>query len=296
MPHVEETYLNEDLNKPENRINVAVFGLMQQDWFRRWLLNQLKLPSDAVIYPPKNAKEGRRPDLTAEAPNGSTLAWIEVEVGTNPSQADDYREIFSSDPVKTIWGERGGGGDLSLEEIAEYLSGWLDEPLTLAPQTRINTQHLHDQIRQALAGYSPASPRAGLSDEVWEREPLVKLRELLGEKLVRTTRRFPIGKLGVDTVKPQGFSLKVNKRDGKTGTLSVMSQSGGRPEVMFPSQARLKRYLPDHGEAIYCYERVLTEIGLPISKYKERQRHSLPLDIVMQGLDEIVPCLKALAD
>ncbi len=157
-------------------------------------------------------------------------------------------------------------------------------------------RYLHDQIQQALAGYSPASPRADISDEVLNKEPLVKIRELLGDKLVPTKGSFPIGKLGVDTVGPQGFSLKVNRRDGRRGTVSVMSQSAGRPQIYFPALGKLKKYLPDHSEAVNCYERVLKELGLPISKYSERQRPSLPLDIVMQGLNEIVPCLKALAD
>lgn len=293
MSLADGTFLNEDLSKPENRINVALFGLMQQEWFREWLLKELNLSPDAVLFPPKNVDGGRRPDFKVEATDGSTLAWIEVEVGTNASQANDYRAIFSRDPVKTIWGS---DGDLSLEKIAAYLYSQLEDSADLSPQARINVQYLHDQIQQALAGYSPSSPRADLSDEVWSTYPLLKLRELLGDKLVRTTGSFPIGKLGVDTVKPQGFSLKVNRRDGRRGTLSVTSQSAGRPQIYFPALGKLKKYLPDHSEAVNCYERVLKELGLPISKYSERQRPSLPLDTVMRGLNEIVPCLKALAD
>ena len=33
MPPVNDLFLSEDLSKPENPINVVLFGLMTQDWF-----------------------------------------------------------------------------------------------------------------------------------------------------------------------------------------------------------------------------------------------------------------------
>ena len=101
MDNTHDVFLNEDLSKPENRVNLGLFSLMQQDWFREWFLQKLCLPTDAILYPPINVR-GRRPDLKVEN-GGSTLAWIEVELGTNAGQAQDYREQFA-EPVKTIWG------------------------------------------------------------------------------------------------------------------------------------------------------------------------------------------------
>ncbi len=69
--------MNEDLSNPENRVNVALFGLMTQDWLRTWFLEQLALPTDAVIYPPVNER-GVRPDFTVVGVDGSKLAWIET--------------------------------------------------------------------------------------------------------------------------------------------------------------------------------------------------------------------------
>ena len=292
MPPVNDLFLSEDLNKPENRINVALFGLMQQDWFRKWFLSELRLPTDAVVYPPTNTK-GARPDLKAKRPDGATLAWIEVEVGTNAAQAEDYRKRYRSELVKTIWGKQNSGGDLSLEEIANYLDGQTNLP----PQTKITVQYLSDQIRQALGEHSQSSQRANVSDEIWEHHPLVVgLRKRLGNKLERTTRRVRIGYLKADTVKEEGFSLRVHSDEAANKELSVMSITSGRQEIGFPSLPKLVDYLPDHLHEIAAYTRVLDGMGLDISKYSEKQRPSCPLKAVLGKLDELVPCLEALAD
>ena len=95
-------FVNEDISKPENRVNLGLFSLMQQDWFREWLLKRLSLPTDAVVYPPKNVGS-RRPDLKVTR-DGADLAMIEVELGANFGQAEDYRGKFRS--LKTIWGKK----------------------------------------------------------------------------------------------------------------------------------------------------------------------------------------------
>ena len=57
MDNIDDLFVNEDVSKPENRVNLALFSVMQQDWFREWFLKSLDLPSDAVVYPPKNVGE-----------------------------------------------------------------------------------------------------------------------------------------------------------------------------------------------------------------------------------------------
>ena len=99
-----DMFVNEDTSKPENRVNLALFSLVQQDWFREWILKKLCLPADAVVYPPTNVGS-RRPDFKVTR-DGSELAMIEVELGANLGQAEDYREKFHNQGVKTIWGKR----------------------------------------------------------------------------------------------------------------------------------------------------------------------------------------------
>ena len=73
-------FTNEDLSRPENRINVAMFGVMAQDWFRVWLLSELNLPASSVVFPPTNVGT-ERPDFTVEDPGtGDRLGWIDPPV------------------------------------------------------------------------------------------------------------------------------------------------------------------------------------------------------------------------
>jgi hypothetical protein len=67
------------LPSPKNRVNLALFSLMLVPSFRRWVLEQLKLDREACIYPPQNRPVGW-PDFVVVGPNGSVLAWIEVEL------------------------------------------------------------------------------------------------------------------------------------------------------------------------------------------------------------------------
>ena len=60
-----DVFVNEDVSKPENRVNLALFSLMQQTWFREWFLMKLELARDAVVYPAKT-QEGTTKGPTSE--------------------------------------------------------------------------------------------------------------------------------------------------------------------------------------------------------------------------------------
>ena len=141
----ERIFVNEDLSRPENRINIAMFGLMAQGWFRTWLLSQLGIAANAIVYPRTNS-EAMRPDFTIEDPDTrETLGWIEVEIGCDLGQSSRYRGRFV-EPVKTIWGR---AGDVSLECVASRLNGEL-EAGTLEPQERMSVLLLRKLIGNAL--------------------------------------------------------------------------------------------------------------------------------------------------
>lgn len=287
-----DLFLNEDLSRPENRINIAMFGLMTLDWFRTWFLQRLGLSADAVIYPPTN-ENGVRPDFKVDAFDGSTIARIEVELGTNPAQVANYRERFA-EPIRTVFGRRRHKGDLSLEEIAERLE---EEMGRLEPQALVNVRHLHNQIIQELRGFSSSSSvRAEVSDEMQENPLVAGLRERLGNKLQFTTGSVPIGYLKADTNSNQGFSLRVNSRQSSSGTLSLLNITGGRPTVFFPARTKLDHYLPNHAKEVTAYADVLSELGLDIGAYAEKERPKLPLETVVGALDRISACVAALAD
>lgn len=92
----------------------------------------------------------------------ATQAWIEVELGTNPAQVDQYRARLI-EPIRTVWGRVEHGGDLSFEQIADRL-----EQLTpdVGSQVRFNCDHLARQIRQELDGFRGSAPRTDVSAEM----------------------------------------------------------------------------------------------------------------------------------
>ena len=293
MENINDIFVNEDVSKPENRVNLALFSLMQQDWFREWFLERLDLPANAVVYPPMN-DGSRRPDFKV-ARNGSELAVIEVELGTDLAQAEDYRQHFGN--VKTVWGRREDGEDLSLEEIAVFLAEALKEPGRLPPQTRCNVEHLSELIRQGLAGHSSSAARGNVSEEMWQHSLVVALRCRLGARLEATTKRVAMGQLKADTVRKKGFSLKVNRRD-MSGEVALISIKGGG-YLIFPSRQKLSHCLPNHRAEVDAYMSLVSSMGCDVDVDGENARPQLPLeanlDALLGRVNELARCIEALA-
>ena len=297
MLRVPDLFLHEDLGKSENRVNAALFALMQQNWFRQWFLKKLGLPIDAIVYPPTN-RNGRRPDLKAISPTGETLAWIEVELNKDVEQIRDFQCRFRPDPVKALWGRRSHSGDLSLEEIVERLERETD----IHPQIAVNTQQLVELIREGLQDHSSSPGRSALSPEM-RAHPLVReLVKLLNDKILFElggNEPPPPGYLKADTTSTpnnRGFSLRVYSPKSSDKTLSIMSISTGRPRVDFPSLPKLESYLPQCPNEVAAYKAVLCSMNLNIGRFEARQRPSLPLDVVIEELERLKPCVQMLAD
>ena len=298
MRRIEDLFLHEYLGRSENRVNVALFSLMQQRWFREWFLEKLALPSDAVVYPPTN-RNGLRPDLKVIDPDGRTLAWIEVELASNIHQLEDYRNTYP-EQVKALWGKRSHLGDLSLEELVERI----EEEANLDPQITANAQQLVDLIREALADYTSAPGRSALSPEMRDHPLVVGLADLLGSRILYDlgeNKRPPPGYLKAnttDTPKNRGFSLRVYspKSTLSDKTLSIMSISGGRPKVYFPSLQKLQLYLPNCPREVEAYNSTLCAMNLNIAKFELNERPWLELESVCDQLQHLAPCVLALAN
>ena len=52
VPPPPNLFVNEDVSKPENRVNLALFSLMLVRDIREWLLSRLSLPAESIVYPP----------------------------------------------------------------------------------------------------------------------------------------------------------------------------------------------------------------------------------------------------
>ena len=262
MTHVDQMHLRENLGQEENRINVGLFGMLAQIWFREWLLGELSLRTDAVIYPPSTEK-GFRPDLkVADPENDSSVAWIEVELGSDARQADEYKEKLD-EPVKTIWGREADGADLSLERIAEFLERAQSND-NLCSQVRIYVTHLHGLISQGLNNFRPASKRAIISEEVKTHWFLSRLIAQLGDRLRFDLGKIRPGELKVDTVGPAGFSLRVFSTVSANGEVSIAHRRAGRPRLRLSSRRHLEEKLPEHKTEIEAYAIMLRGIGCDI--------------------------------
>ena len=287
-------FVNEDLSKPENRVNVALFGLMTQDWFRMWFLEKLSLPSDSVVYPPPNSR-GSRPDLAVSTPDVSRiLALIEVELGTNAGQIEDYRHRYC-EPVKSVWGRRRDCGDLSLEEIEEFLGECID---SLQPQVQMNVKHLRKLIRLGLDGHSSSGERTEISAEMRNHPLVAGLIDRLGDSLKFTAGRIGPGELKADTIGESGFSLRTYSPQAKERSVSLLNISGGRQEVAFPTKGWLDKYLPlQHRAAVERYATLLKGKGLDIDDGKVHSRAgTLHVDAVLAMIDELAGCVLAFAN
>lgn len=296
MVDADKLHLREDLTKNENRINVSMFGLMTQCWFRKWVLDELHLPCDSIIYPTRS-EEGFRPDFEVANPvNESVIAWIEVELRYDIGQVKKYRDKLHG-PVKTIWGREVDKGDLSLERIAEFLDKRRMDG-DLSPQAQVNVTHLHSLIAQGLNGYRSASKRAQVSENVKTHWFLRELSARLGTRLRFDLGKVRPGEFKVDTVGPEGFSLRVFSQKSTSGEVSIVNRRAGRDRIRLSSRRHLRKYLPDHDAEIGAYvdmlkERIGCEIDTAagegvIDRDEERER-------LKGNFDEFVKHLEALA-
>ena len=286
-------FLREDISKPENRVNLALFSLMQQDWFREWFLEQLGLDTSAVVYPPRRI-QGVRPDFKVVS-DDAWLAVIEVELASNREQAADYRKRFNplEVEVKTVWGRLDSGGDLSLEEIL----GFLEEQPYLPEQTRVNVLHLKGIIKDGLQNYHHQGDRGPVSPVMWQHPLVAALRGRLGGRLQGTSGAFPMGHFAADAVGEAGFSLRTNRRD-QSGPVALVSIQDGS-FLIFPNRSRLDRCLPDRPAEVEAYLSLVVSLGCNVDSGGQNATPLLSLetnlDAVLDKIDELVPCLEALA-
>ncbi len=289
-----DIFVNEDLKKPENRVNVALFFLMQQNWFREWFLRQLDLDPNAIVYPPKNTEKRTRPDLVVVRCN-KKLAWIEVELSKNSGQLREYEDQYS-EPIKAVWGK---SGDLSLVKIARYLEDKLgdesQEPFL--PQATLSVMVLVKLIREGIEGHVGNPSRGRVSEEMC-RHPLVAgLKERLKDKLRCESAPLADGELRASAFSEHGFSLRVRSPKAKEGTVSVLNISGstGNEIVHFSTKNHLEKYLPGSRDKIKNYVLLLHCIDSDINPEPSGNDIRIRMNKVLKHLDKLARCVQDLA-
>ncbi len=261
---MDDLFTHEDLSKPENRINVSMFGLLSADIFRTWLHSRLGLDPNAVIYPSKNVVKdasGIRPDFVIRhAHTNVILGWIEIECGRDEEQLARFRSRLP-ERVFAIWGRTVAGADLGLDEIAAFIES--ADATSHHPQVRHNLRHLRELIVEALDGPASISYKVAAVSEATLQTPFVRaLRAALGDRMMLDLST-PIrrGEIRAQTYAEKGFSLRVYSNKATSKSVSILSQSGGRPEVVFQSKAKLDEYLPRGGAAVARLAALVGQLG-----------------------------------
>ena len=283
-----EIFINEDLSKNENRVNLSLYSLMLIPAVREIFLYSLHLPNNSVIYPPQTTK-GVRPDFVVCHEN-NVIAWIEAEFGSeNQKQLNTYKELFY-ERVISITGNEGCSGDVSLNKIAEkirHIKGY-------SPQQEIHVQGFNELVlnlshNNAYKEYT---------------EPLDELRKLpIFQALINELGAAVIyfgappvqnGRLLVTTITQSGWSIKVMTKEAAGNSFSL-SWSTGNNLVRFPSKDKLLHYFPKSIDVVNQYVEFFLGVNLDIRNLEPNQSLGIPLDLLEQHIDTCSKCLYSFA-
>ena len=286
-------FVNEDISKPENRLNLALFHLQMDDAFHAWFCRKLGLPADVLLYPTENL-QGDRPDFAIEW-NDKIVGYIEVELGDeNMTQLQRYRTNYEFDGIKvySITGSRHHHSQLGLDEILDYLRS----AQFTNPQKEVSAQYICRLI-DTFANGKGTTTRSQVSDTMLEHPFVSKLLLLLQDVQPKGTHSRPYaGSWYCDTVSEKGFSLRVFSPKSSSKSLSLLSISGGRNQVTFLSSVKYRKYLAHKSEASVDAWITFIEqrLNLPIKTMTETERTSQSIATVMEHLDELARLVRAL--
>jgi hypothetical protein len=287
-----DIFVREDIAKPENRVNLAIFHLQMIEEFHNWFCSKLHISNDSVIYPTENL-EGDRPDFIIK--EGDHIhGYIEVELGgENKSQLAIYRKKYESDNRKvfSISGKKLQESNLGLDEIKSFL---LNNSSYHNNQTKLSVAYLVKLIDTIdIISYS----RNPVSQEVLNRPFVNNLLTALNNYRpdINQTRAEP-GKYYCDTNSPKGFSFRVYTPFAIQKSLSLLSITKGCDQITFLSAEKYRRYLAH--KSISDIENwiifITKKLGLPIDRIDFNGRSNLSISTVNNYFDEMVMRIKKL--
>ncbi|MBE7549647.1 MAG: hypothetical protein HS126_01035 [Anaerolineales bacterium] len=295
-------HFKEDTTKPENRTNLALLSILQIAEIRDFVLNALQLPQESLIYPCPNIETeefatSQRPDFVVRDFAGTTLGYIEIELGPeNSTQINSYRSRFNV-PVYSVVGKNSyTPRNLSLEEIYENVQH-------IQQNYSNSQQHVSLELFCTLVRYYVVdgnfrafSIRSNLSDKMLNSTLVGMIYTHFGnEKILQADVGVIPGKIRLDTISEKGFSLRVySTKTGPKG-FSLMSRSGGREVVEFPSLTKLRKYFPYRQEACDHYAQLIAQFGArDVLNLPEAKRSRLSLNVVENNFKEIADAIAQL--
>jgi hypothetical protein len=295
-------HTDEDTRKPENRTNLALLSVLQIEEIRAYLLHRLGLPEGALICPcPKLETEefctGDRPDFEIRDLSDRTLGYIEVELGPeNNEQICRYRSRTPHRVFSIVGRASYRPSDLSLEDIYHHAH-------TVEPKYRHKQQEVSLELFCRLVKYhvvdgnfKAANTRASLSDKITQSTLVQMIHSHLGvQKILQAGSSVLPGRIKLDTIGENGFSLRVYSHETGSNGLSLMNRSAGRQVIHFPSLCKLLKYLPHRQEACREYAQLIADLGdQNIHQLNERQQAHLPLDVVEDNFADFAAIIERL--
>ncbi len=287
-------FVNEDISKPENRINLAIFHLQMDSDFHNWFLHKLGLNS-CVIYPIKNV-DGSRPDFVIKNLQGELIGYVEVECGVDVEQLNRFKRLYEKNGVRvySVYGKREYHPDLSLEEIKEYLESRLDKIQN--NQVRLSSKYLIESINSTIYRISDTK-RKPVSEEFINSNPFISelLLKLTDIDKPKDINRPNTGHIYYDTVKEKGFSLRVFSKKTRQG-IALFSISGGKPQVRFQSEEKYRHYLQhkNQEDVDEWINFITNSLNIPIDSLRSNQSLEIPISIVNENLDELEKIIRKL--
>jgi len=294
---MKDIFVREDIAKPENRVNLALFHLQMDEGFHKWFCEELQLPVSAIIYPTENLS-GDRPDLIVKDAD-RTIGYIEVELGDeNKSQLSTYRYKYESDQTKifSITGKSFHKSDLSLEEISVFLSSKLD---TLSNKQKVLSAQYLIKLIETYSNNIISYSRIPVSDEVLNQPFVNKLLYALEDfKPDQNLIRAEPGKYYIDTNSPKGFSFRVFSKESTLPTKStaLFSITKGRDYIVFLSEKWYRKYLghkPDIDVSNWVAF-IVKDLKLPINSIELKQKLELSNSSVDRQIDTMIDLIKKL--
>ena len=248
MPNDGDIFINEDLTKPENRLNMVIFGLLVNNCFRHRFLQALGIHQDAVIYKPADL-EGDRPDFAIEDLEGNLVGYIEVEWDQDLEQFERYKRKAQPLEVYSIGGSGTAGHSITLIQlVALAWEAYEDDPV---PQLELMVRHLQLQVKKAPPSHQPPAPV--------QNQLLTPLGQALKAAGIINWGDAPVtpGNLYMNARSAGGLSVRGYSAKSGDKTVSIFHCSSNSSTVSFTKLDHLEDYLPDQEEKLDRWARFL---------------------------------------
>lgn len=284
-------FVNEDVSKTENRLNLAILALLTVAPFRLWFLRNLALPEDSAVYPPQNIHGNLRPDYVVTSPDREFIhAWIELELGeANAKQLAKYRDALDQRVISIVGAGR--GGDLTLQDIASYVAELLP---ALDPQAQVVGEMVTTLVSE-WARQTKLTDYTDPDDQLRERPAIQALLARLGDIIGFGPPPVPRGRLKITTITQEGWSLRAFARGAKNKSIALMFCSSDGT-VRLHSIDALRYGLPEADVAIGDYANAIERhLNIKLGALEQWESEGVPEGAVVDALDDLAPIIRRLA-